>query len=149
MNNSIKKIRLFLLVGIAILIAFRMIVWIQNQPNPELAYSQEYQAGTSNIKGDVDIEKWNSLGPAFEIGANKYGYAVFKNPKEAMNTICREYKKGIRALQKEGAPIGLWAFRRHYDAYTGYSPINSSDQEAIRQAIIVEGFVDIYENSFE
>lgn len=148
MNNLHKKVRIFLLIIITFLIIFRMIIWIQNQPNPELAYSQEYQAGTSNIKGEVDVEKWNSLGVAFEIGANKYGYAVFKDPEKAMNTICSEYKKGIRALQKEGAPIGLWAFRRHYDAYTGFFPKNSSDLEEIRQAAIVEGFIDIYENSF-
>lgn len=51
-------------------------------PIPELAYSQEYTAGTGNIKGDVRVEYFESHGKAFEIGANSYGYAVFKDPKE-------------------------------------------------------------------
>ena len=106
---------------------------------------REYISGTGNIKGDVDIEKWEALGEEFAIGANKDGYAVFKNPRKAMNAICSDFKAGIRAMQKEGAPMG---FRSNYSSYIDYELAVSGDAETNRQANIVAGFVDIYENSF-
>ena len=39
--------------------------------------------GKGNIKGSVDIEKYVTISKDFEIGANKDGYAVFKNPEKA------------------------------------------------------------------
>lgn len=39
--------------------------------------------GKGNIKGEVNKEYFESKAKEFEIGANKYGYAVFKNPEKA------------------------------------------------------------------
>lgn len=120
-------------------------VWIQGQPDANMVYAQEYESGTGNIKGDVDIKTWESRGEAFAIGANADGYAVFKNPQKAMKSICQEYKEGIKAMRKAGAP--RW-FQLNYDGYMGFAEAIPSGTEARQQADVVEGFVDIYENSF-
>ncbi len=146
MIRILKKYRGIIFFILFVTVCYLAVVWIQGQPSSNLAYTQEYVSGTENIKGEVDVEKWNSLGKDFEIGANADGYAVFKNPSAAMNAICRDYKKGIRAMQEEGAPYG---FRRHYNAYIDYAFSVAGDAETIRQAHIVAGFVDIYENSFD
>ena len=147
MNSTIvKKLMKLIIIVIAIGLCVFAYVWIQGQPDAELAYTQEYVPGTGNIKGDVDKNAWESRGEAFAIGANKDGYAVFKNPREAMNAICRDYKDGIKALRKAGAP---WGFLLNYPAYICYDeavPTNSKDKE---QTVVVAGFVDIYENSFD
>ena len=44
----------------------------------------EYVAGSNNVKGDVDVKYFSDKGEAFDIGANKNGYAVFKDPQAAM-----------------------------------------------------------------
>ena len=43
-----------------------------------LVYSQEYAAGQPGILGNVDVQKYLAIDPSFDIGANKYGYPVFK-----------------------------------------------------------------------
>jgi len=146
MLRILKKHRGIIFFILFVVIFYLGIVWINGQPSSDLAYTQEYVPGTGNIKGNVDVEKWRLLGKDFEIGANADGYAVFKNPKAAMNTICRDYKKGIKAIQKAGAPQG---FRMNYTAYIDYALSVSADMETVRQAHIVAGFVDIYENSFD
>lgn len=148
MMRILKKHKVFLIVLLILLLAFgvyRVYSWIQGEPREDLLYTQEYISGTGNIKGDGDIEKWEALGEEFAIGANKDGYAVFKNPRKAMNAICSDFKAGIRAMQKEGAPMG---FRSNYSSYIDYELAVSGDAETKRQANIVAGFVDIYENSF-
>ena len=148
MMRILKKHKVFLIVLLILLLAFgvyRVYSWIQGEPREDLLYTQEYISGTGNIKGDVDIEKWEALGEEFAIGANKDGYAVFKNPRKAMNAICSDFKAGIRAMQQEGAPMG---FRSNYSSYIDYELAVSGDAETNRQANIVAGFVDIYENSF-
>lgn len=148
MIQVLKKYKAFLivlLIALLVLGGYRVVLWIQGQPHEDLLYTQEYIPDTGNIKGHVDTDKWEALGKEFVIGANKDGYAVFKNPRKAMAAICRDYKDGIRAMQKEGAPMG---FRRNYGAYVDYDLTVSGDSETKRQANIVASFVDIYENSF-
>ena len=41
---------------------------------------QEYAAGQGNIKGNVPVEEYISISEDFAIGADKNGYAVFKDP---------------------------------------------------------------------
>lgn len=149
MIHALKKYKVFLILFLVVVLlavgGYRAFYWIQGEPHEDLLYTQEYIPGTGNIKGDVDTEKWEALGEEFAIGANKDGYAVFKNPRKAMDAICRDYKDGIRAMQKEGAPLG---FRCSYDAYIDYDLAVSGDAETKRQANVVASFVDIYENSF-
>ena len=141
-KKNLAKILICILIAASAICIYG---YIKGTPDKEFAYCQEYVAGTGNIKGDVDIAFWKSLGEEFEIGANRDGYAVFKDPRAAMNKICRDYTKGIKAIQKEGAPKG---FRYSYTAYIDYALGVAADTEAGRQANIVAGFVDIYMNSF-
>lgn len=145
MVRFMKKYKGILLIILSAVLILSCVSWIQGQPDSNLLYTQEYVAGTGNIKGDVDKEKWDALGEAFEIGANADGYAVFKNPRKAMKAICKDYKKGIKAMQKDGAPV---PFRSNYSAYVDFGHTSSKDKETNNQASIVSSFVDIYENSF-
>lgn len=61
--------------------------------NENLKYSQEYEIVKRNIKGEINILYYNDISNDFEIGANKYGYAVFKNPNKAFKTLKEKYKK--------------------------------------------------------
>ena len=50
-----------------------------------------YYSGEGNIKGDVNTKKLGYASIDFDIGANKYGQAVFKNPNAAFKRL----KKGL------------------------------------------------------
>ncbi|MGH4124340.1 MAG: hypothetical protein ACREV6_15545 [Clostridium sp.] len=106
----------------------------------------EYVAGEKGIKGSVD--KWGD-NPAYEIGATKKGYAVFKNPEKAFRQMKIDFAKGIVAIQKEYKfrPISRWNFKQ-YGTY-GCQLVKIKDAEAVRQARKVSVFLDIYENSFK
>ena len=68
MMRILKKHKGFLIVLLILLLAFgvyRVYSWIQGEPREDLLYTQEYIPGTRNIKGDVDIEKWEALGEEF------------------------------------------------------------------------------------
>lgn len=113
----------------------------------DLKYSQKYVPNTSNIKGEVNVEKFENISLDFEIGANKYGYAVFKDPKKALKRLKKDYKKGIIAIQKEFSLLPLSNFNyKHYETY-GWQ-VTTKDEEIRKQARFVSSFFDIYENSF-
>ena len=112
-----------------------------------LKYSQIYITGESNIKGNVDINMFGKINIDFDIGANKYGYAVFKNPNKALKTLKKEYSKGIKLIQKEFNLLPLTNFNyRKYKNY-GWQVTTGTDEEK-EQASFVSSFMDIYENSF-
>ena len=93
-----KKIVIIVSVVIFIIIGF---IVIKEVSNPNLKYSQIYISEYKNIKGNVDINKFGKINIDFDIGANKYGYAVFKNPSKAFKQLKKEYSKGIEIIQKE------------------------------------------------
>jgi hypothetical protein len=109
---------------------------------------KEYIAGEEGIKGDVDISLLG-VNPAYEIGANKEGYAVFKNPEHAFNQMKKDFSKGIKGIQKEYKlnSLSRWNFKQ-YGKY-GWQLTKADDQETISQAGKVTAFIDIYENSFK
>ena len=78
-------------------------------------YVQEYVVGKGNIKGSVDIEKYVTISKDFEIGANKEGYAAFKNPEKAFDKLFELYADGIKLIQKEFDLESLSA--DNYDLY--------------------------------
>jgi hypothetical protein len=113
----------------------------------DLPYSQEYVVGQGNIIGDVDTSYFSSKGKEFEIGANKHGYAVFKNPTEALKKLKSDYKDGLSLIQKEFklAPIN----KLNYKSYKTYGwQVTTGSEEEKEQARFVTSFMDIYENSF-
>ncbi len=112
-----------------------------------MKYSQEYVVGQNNIKGSVDIDYFLDRGKEFEIGANKYGCAVLKNPKEAFKKLKADYKDGLRIIGKEFnlLPIN----QLNYKSYGTYGwQVTTGSKEEIEQAKFISSFIDIYENSF-
>lgn len=83
----------------------------------------------------------------FDIGANRYGETVFKNPQKAFKTLKKEYSKGIQLIQKEFNLLPLTNFTyKSYKTY-GWQVTTGTDEEK-EQAIFITSFLDIYENSF-
>ena len=112
-----------------------------------LKYSQIYIADESNNKGNVDINKFGRIHIDFDIGANKYGEAVFKNPNNALKTLKKEYARGVKLIQKEFNLLPLTNF--NYNSYKMYGwQVTTGTDEEKEQARFVSTFMDIYENSF-
>lgn len=110
-------------------------------------YTQEYVVGVGNIQGDVDIEYFKSLDKRFEIGADKTGKAVFKDPKAAYAALIENYSEGIALIQEE-FHLGRLS-QRNYGEYGTYGwQVTGGSELARNQANFVSSFFDIYENSF-
>ena len=141
---KLLSIFIIILVIIIIMILTRIILikcgYIMDN---NLKYSQVYIVNEGNIKGNVDI---NSFG-RINIGANKYGEAVFKNPDKAMKRLKKDYKQGIKLIQKEYHLLPLSNF--NYKSYGIYGwQVTNGTKEEQEQARFVSRFMDIYENSF-
>ncbi len=112
-----------------------------------LKYTQIYISNEGNIKGEVLVNDFGKISIDFDIGANKYGYAVFKNPNKAMKRLKKDYKKGIKLIQKEFHLLPLSNF--NYKSYGIYGfQVTTGTKEEKEQARFVSKFMDIYENSF-
>lgn len=144
-NKTIIIIFSFIVVIIAL-----SLIYFKYYPKPSnsLRWTQEYIAGQGNIKGDVDIYLFGT-NSAYEIGANKDGYAVFKNPSEAFAQMKEDYSKGLSAIQKEFyfAPVSNLNFKR-YGKY-GWQLTTNEDENIKQQGTKITQFFDIYENSFK
>lgn len=137
---------LILLVSIAVTGKF-LLVKYGYLADDNLRCVQVYIAGEDYVKGDVDINKFGKISIDFDIGANKYGNAVFKDPKKAFRTLKREYAAGISLIQEEFALLPLTSFT--YQSYKTYGwQATSGTEEERSQARFVTSFLDIYENSF-
>lgn len=112
-----------------------------------LKYSQIYISGEENIKGDVDINEFGKINIDFDIGANKYGVAVFKNPKKAFERLKKDYAKGLKLIKDEFHLMPISNFT--YKSYQTYGwQVTKGSKEAKKEARFVTKFLDIYENSF-
>lgn len=138
---SILSAILIFIIGRYILVKYGFII------DDNLKYSQVYIIGESNNKGNVDINKYGRININFDIGANKYGEAVFKNPQKAFKTLKKEYSSGIKLIQKEFNLLPLTNFT--YKSYKTYGwQVTTGTEEEKEQARFVTSFLDIYENSF-
>lgn len=111
-------------------------------------YVREYVIGEEGIKGSVDVTKYAN-NPAYEIGADKEGYAVFKNPDKAFAQMKIDFAKGLAAIKEEYklSKLSRWNFRT-YGQY-GWQLTKTKDAEIINQGARISQFFDIYENSFD
>ena len=143
-----KKSLLIISLILIIVIVFGFIIVNKNlSPDYRLKYSQEYEIGKGNIKGGVDILYLTSKSKDFDIGANKYGYAVFKDPDKAFKTLKQKYKKGIKLIQKEFKLMPISKF--NYGEYKTYGcQVTNGNLEIKEQSRFVSEFMDIYENSY-
>ncbi|MBQ7334723.1 MAG: M56 family metallopeptidase [Clostridia bacterium] len=108
---------------------------------------QEYVVGAEGILGQVDKAKYESVSEDFAIGADKYGRAVFKDPRKAFETMKQLYSDGLALIAEEQnlAPIS----HSNYNLYKKFGwQVTSGTEEAQKQAKFVTNFLDIYENSF-
>lgn len=113
----------------------------------DLKYIKEYTPGKSNIKGNVDIKYFNDISNDFEIGANIYGYAVFKKPNKAYDTLIKLYSEGINIIKQEYNLDDI--SKNNYKNYSVYGwQITTGSIEQQEQARFVSQFFDIYENSY-
>lgn len=143
-----KKIVIAIIIIVMTITLLLIYNYYNLKPSNSLRWTQEYVAGKGNIKGDVDVNIFGT-NPVYGIGANKDGYAVFKNPTEAFVQMKKDCVKGLKAIQQEFyfAPIS----NRNFDRYKAYGwQLNSNEDEEVRQqALFVTQFLDIYENSFK
>ena len=110
-------------------------------------YVQEYAVGQGNIKGKVPVEEYTAISEDFAIGADKDGYAVFKDPEKALATLLELYSDGINLIQTEFdlEPLS----EENYDWYKVYGlQITTGTTKEQEQAIFVGKFFDIYEDSY-
>lgn len=152
-DNKSKKYKiLILIISILLIISFtilgkELLVNYGYILNKDLKYSQIYISGDKNIKGNVDVNKFGKINIDFDIGANKYGYAVFKNPNKALKRLKKDYSKGIKLIQKEFNLLPLNNFT--YKKYKTYGwQVTTGTTEEKEQAKFVSSFMDIYANSF-
>ncbi len=145
---KLLSIFIIILVFIIIMILTRIVLikcgYIMDN---NLNYSKVYIVNEGNIKGNVDINSFGRINIDFDIGANKYGKAVFKNPDKAMKRLKKDYKQGIKLIQKEYQLLPLSNF--NYKSYGIYGwQVTNGTKEEQEQARFVSRFMDIYENSF-
>ena len=152
-NKEKTKRKILIIVTsilITVLISFTIKTILVKQGfmyDDDLKYTQIYIQNEGNIKGNVDINKFGKIDKDFDIGANKYGMAVFKNPRKAFKTLKEKYKNGIKLIQKEFNLPPLSNFT--YKGYKTYGwQVTKGSKKDKEQARFVSSFLDIYENSF-
>ncbi len=141
-NKEKKSLAIFLGIIILIILAITifMVFHVLSISKIKYPYVQEYIVGTGNIKGKVDVEYFKKYGDAFEIGATKEGFAVFKNPKLAFKTLKKQFKDEIKEIKKE-YDLGNLS-QLNYDEYVAALRADGSYSP-------VYHILNIYENSFE
>ena len=151
-NDKTKKYKILIFINLMLLvISFTMIgknLLIKSgyMIDNNLRYSKLY-IEDNDIIGDVDVNYFGKINIDFEVGANKYGKAVFKNPQKAFKTLKKDYKKGLKLIQKEFNLLPLSNF--NYKSYATYGwQITTGSKEEQEQARFISAFMDIYENSF-
>ena len=152
-NKERKKYKNFILIILVIFLIMSLLLIKNILVNygfiydDNLKYSKVYIVGEDNIKGNVDINKFGKLSIDFDIGANKYGMAVFKNPSKAFKRLKQDYSEGTKLIQNEFKllPLNNFTFRK-YKTY-GWQVTKGTKKEKEMARFITE-FLDIYENSF-
>ena len=139
---SILKKKIILICLIVVIIALSIIIFT-TYPVIKNTYVQEYVPGTDNIKGDVDILDFTNRSQDFEIGADKSGYAVFKDPRKAFSTCKSLYGHAIGLIQRE---FHLLPLTHHtHQSYLNYgSQITIGSEMDQRDASFISKFLDIY-----
>lgn len=115
--------------------------------NQALQYCQEYIPGQAGIEGDVDVQGYTDIHEDFAIGANKHGYAVFKAPETALNTLKELYPDAIALIQSNYGLADLTTDTcQQYKLY-GAQVVAGTPTEQ-EEAHFVSKFLDVYENSY-
>ena len=113
----------------------------------ELACSQLYLAGEESVRGEVDATEFGKIHIDFDVGANKYGYAVFKDPGKAFRRLKSDYAQGVELIRDEFDLPPLNNITRNAYKIYGWQVTGGTAAER-EQARFVTSFLDVYENSF-
>ena len=133
----------FLLIACCIAVVLLM---GQTKKN-DLQYCQEYILGQAGIVGNVNVQEYAVIHEDFAIGANRYGYAVFKEPEKALNTLKELYPNAITLIQSEFDLEELTTDTcQKYKLY-GAQIVTETPEEQ-EEAHFICKFLDIYENSY-
>lgn len=110
-------------------------------------WMREYQPGQPGSLGSVDKAAFESRSADFAIGADRYGRAVFKDPRRAWDAFTVLYADGIEELRRAW---GLAAISPETCGwYKLYGAQTESRDPALReQFLFISAFLDIYENSY-
>lgn len=143
-----KKIILVCVTALITVACISGAMFIYNQVQKQaLLYSQEYVVGQPGIRGNVDVQQYVAIDPSFDIGANKYGYPVFKDPEKALATLKELYPDAIALIQTEFDLDELTTSTCQLYKMYG-AQMETGTQEEIERVHFVAKFLDIYENSF-
>ena len=139
----------FWVVLVAVVLCLAVAVCFLTDPasGVENPWVQEYRPGAPGFYGNVDKAGYESISEDFDIGADRYGRPVFKNPHKAFQTFTKLYADGIALIRQEHdlRPISP----RNYSAYKKLGwQTTSGPEQAQKQAAFASKFLDIYENSF-
>lgn len=147
MKKYHKILIIFGVIAIILVIGLAGTKYFEYYSLQKLKYSREYIIGEENIKGEVDKYYFQNISKDFEIGANEYGYAVFKNPQKALEYLKENYKDGISLIKKEYDLMELT--EENYELYGIYGcQVTTGNEKEKLEARFVSEFIDIYENSF-
>ena len=134
-------------IVVTIAIIFGAAFVVKQVHKQSLQYCQEYVLGQAGIMGNVDVQEYVDIHEDFAIGANKYGYAVFKEPEKALNTLKELYPNAIALIQSEFSLADLTTDTcQQYKLY-GAQIVTGTPEEQ-EQAHFISKFLDIYENSY-
>jgi len=90
---------------------------------------RDYVPGTSNIKGNVNTVYFTDKSSDLEIGANLYGYAVFKYPDRAYEYLYANYSYIMEYLSNK-CDIGVLN-AKNIDAYYGCMADMTRNEEVL------------------
>ena len=76
-SKTKKKVDVKKIVIVVIIVAACLAAFFARKVYTRNYYTQEYTAGTKEIKGNVNVSKFTDISEDFAIGANSNGYAVF------------------------------------------------------------------------
>ena len=149
MKSRNKRIIIaYLAMLIFVILAALWVYSNHSQSGQKNEYVSEYVIGAQGIKGTVDITQWGDH-PAYQIGADREGYAVFKDPDQAFARMKLDYAAGIEAIQEEfGLRSLTMANYQQYGTY-GWQLTETEEADTLAQAHKVTAFMDIFENSYE
>jgi len=108
----------------------------------------DYEPGAEGIVGSVDTAAFTEISPNFAIGADRYGVAVFQNPRRAWETFRELYADELDELAEIHGLKPLAAKNREMYLILGAQTEGSTAEKTARYTFVSK-FLDIYENSFE
>lgn len=105
------------LLAICLLVVLKKIILTKcgYLPADDLKYTQVYISSYENIKGDVAIADFGKKHIDFDIGANRYGKVVFKQPEKVFRRLKKDYKKVIELISREFhlPPLSIFTYKEY------------------------------------